>query len=173
MIAKIGAPYGVKGWFKVHSYTEPVENFLVYQSCYLQGSGNRGGSWQTVAIEASRRHGKGLVAKLKGVDNPEQAREYGQCELAVARSSMPALEEGDYYWHQLEGLTVRLEADPKQVLGKVDHLLDTGANDVLVVKACRGSMDKHERLIPYLPGQVVTTVDLALAEIRVDWDPEF
>ena len=55
------------------------------------------------------------------------------------------------------------------LLGRVDHLLETGANDVLVVKASEGSIDERERLIPYLPEDVVVSVDLAHQRMEVDW----
>ena len=59
--------------------------------------------------------------------------------------------------------------DEQVLLGKVDYLIETGANDVLVVKACAGSVDNRERLIPYLPGQTVRRVDTDEALIEVDW----
>jgi 16S rRNA processing protein RimM len=95
--------------------------------------------------------------------------------VVVPAGSLPDLEEGDYYWSQLQGLQVWCrdqspEASAERVLlGSVDHLIETGANDVLVVKPSRGSIDDRERLIPYLPGDVVTTVDLAEAVIEVNW----
>ena len=52
-------------------------------------------------------------------------------------------------------------------------MIETGSNDVLVVKKCKDSLDGRERLIPYLPDQVVLAVDLEAGSIEVDWDPEF
>jgi 16S rRNA processing protein RimM len=93
----------------------------------------------------------------------------------VPADRLPALAEGEYYWHQLEGLEVwcgASEGDGQVLLGTVDHLIETGANDVLVVRASPGSMDQRERLIPYLPGDVVTGVDLAAGRMEVNWFPE-
>jgi 16S rRNA processing protein RimM len=95
--------------------------------------------------------------------------------VVVPEGSLPRLEPGDYYWSQLQGLQVwcRDAGQPdnadRVLLGTVDYLIETGANDVLVVKPAAGSIDQRERLIPYLPGDVVTRVDLAEAVIEVDW----
>ena len=84
--------------------------------------------------------------------------------------SLPTLAEGDYYWRQLQGLQVWCqEEDKRELLGTVDYLIETGANDVLVVKASEDSLDDRERLIPYLPGDVVTRVDLEAGTLEVNW----
>jgi 16S rRNA processing protein RimM len=96
-------------------------------------------------------------------------------DIAVPRAALPELGAGEYYWNQLEGLLVwaRLVSGGTELLGRVDHLMETGANDVLVVRACEGSRDQRERLIPWIPGDVILDVDLAGRELLVDWDPEF
>ncbi|WP_101759353.1 ribosome maturation factor RimM [Oceanicoccus sp. KOV_DT_Chl] len=171
VVGKITTVYGVKGWVKIHSFTDPMENLLGYQQCFLE----RGGQWQPLVIEDAKFHGKGLVALIAGVNDREQARLYCQCNIAVERSAMPELEEDEYYWHQLEGLEVYTSgADGKELLlGTVQEMMETGANDVLVVKKSKGSIDKRERLIPWLPDQVIKLVDTDAGLIRVDWDPEF
>ncbi len=170
VVGKITTVYGVKGWVKIHSFTEPMDNIFGYRNCYVE----RDGQWSPIELEEGKRHSKGLISRIKGVATREDARLYGQCNIAVPAADMPALEPGDYYWHQLEGLTVLTTANgEEQLLGKVHHLIETGSNDVLVVRKCAGSIDKRERLIPYLPDQYVRAVDLEAGEIRVDWDPEF
>jgi 16S rRNA processing protein RimM len=84
---------------------------------------------------------------------------------------LPELPSGEYYWYQLEGLDVFTVSG--ECLGKVHHLMETGSNDVVVVRATSGSIDQRERLIPYLPDQVVQQVDLDQGRMVVDWDPEF
>ncbi|MCY1431600.1 Ribosome maturation factor RimM [compost metagenome] len=111
-----------------------------------------------------------LTAKIKGLDDREEARGYAGFLICVPRSQLPALQDDEYYWYQLEGLKV-INQDG-QLLGQVDHLLETGANDVLVVKPCTGSLDDRERLLPYT-GQCVQSVDLSAGEMRVDWDADF
>lgn len=167
VLGRISAVFGIKGWVKVHSFTDPVENILDYKQWHLLQDGRR----QAVTVRESKRHGKGLVVSLKDVDDREQARAYCGAQIAVDSAALPTLPEGEYYWHQLEGLAV---FTPSGVaLGEVDHLLETGANDVLVVLATADSVDDRERLIPYLPDQVVTAIDLAGKRMTVDWDPEF
>lgn len=172
VIGKITTVYGVQGWVKIYSFTSPIDNLFSYRNCYVQ----RNGQWKAIAFKEGKRHGKGLVSRIVGVEDREEARLYSQCNIAVPASDMAYLEEGDYYWHQLEGLKVIASSSDNpqpQLLGKVDHLIETGSNDVLVVRKCEGSIDKRERLIPYVPGEFVQAVDLAAGEIRVDWDPDF
>jgi len=166
-LGKITTLYGVKGWVKVHSSTEPMENILNYAPWQLK----IGDETKIVEVESGRVHGKGLVAKLAGVDDRDVARLYCGAEILTERSRLPELEVGEYYWSQLEDLLVYTESG--QLLGKVDHLIATGSNDVLIVKGTEESIDRRERLIPYLPDQVVKEVDLVKGCIRVDWDPEF
>jgi 16S rRNA processing protein RimM len=169
-------PYGLKGWIKVHSFTEPKENLLELclkgqSKCQMQYKGK----WQAVTVEAGKEHGKGLIVKLKGVETPEQARLFSGSELAVPASELPPLEDDEIYWHQLEGLRVIVK-DPQRgelLLGRVNHLFETGANDVIVVKPCEGSIDDRERLLPYLLQRVVLAIDVPGDLILVDWDPDF
>ena len=171
VIGKITSVYGVKGWVKIHSFTEPMENFLSYTDCLIQ----RGGQWQPISFDEGKRHGKGLIAHIKGVDDRDLAAQYCKSEIAVSAEALPDLAEDEFYWHQLEGLKVLTTNDSGEelLLGKVSHMLETGANDVLVVRKCAGSIDREERLIPYLPGQFIKDIDLEGGLIRVDWAPEF
>lgn len=170
VIGRLGAVYGVKGWLKVHSFTDPADNLLDYNPLWLRFPGvDR--AWRAVRVISGRPHGNTLVVQLEGVVDREQARRLTGCEVAVPATEMPELEAGDYYWHQLQGLRV-LTRD-NQLLGRVHSLMETGANDVLVVKPCQDSIDRRERLLPYLPDQVVLAVDLEAGEMRVDWDSDF
>lgn len=171
VVGRTAAVYGVKGWLKVRSYTEPMENLLGFRRCYLQ----RQGQWQPVEVEAGREYGKGLLIKLRGVESPEEARLYTGCDIAVAKTELPPLAPDEFYWSDLEGLQVFVEHPQRGrlPLGRVDHLLETGANDVLVVLGDEHSIDRRERLIPYLPEQVVLAVDLEAGTLLVDWDPDF
>ncbi|GAB3279193.1 ribosome maturation factor RimM [Parahaliea aestuarii] len=165
-VGKITGCFGIKGWVKIHSYTDPQENFLKYQGWVLR---RRDGS-EPIEFDAGKRQGRGLVAHIRGVDDRTAAETFRGLEVAVAADSLPVLEEGDFYWHELEGLSVWCATDEGEVLlGRVDYLIETGANDVLVVKAGDGSIDDRERLIPYLPGDVVTRVDVEAGRIEVDW----
>ena len=166
VVGKITGCYGIKGWLKVHSYTDPPENFLGFTGWHLR----RGGTLEPVEFDSGKRHGKGLVAHIKGVDERSLAEAYTGLEIAVSENVLPPLDQGDYYWRDLQGLQVWCQNDKEKVLlGTVDYLIETGANDVLVVKACDGSIDEQERLIPYVQGDVVTRVDLKEAVLEVNW----
>jgi 16S rRNA processing protein RimM len=124
------------------------------------------GQRRSIALEDGRVHGKGVVAKLKGCDDRDAAAALMGMSIAIRRDQFPAAAEGEYYWADLVGLAVsNLEGVS---LGVVDQLLETGANDVLVV--VQGDV---ERLVPFVQGQFVKEVDLTNRRIIVDWDPEF
>lgn len=166
VVGKITGCHGIKGWVKIHSYTEPQENFLGFGDWMLQ----RPGGAEPIEFDAGRRQGKGLVAHITGVDDRTLAESYRGLEVTARASKLPQLEEGDFYWNQLQGLQVWCrDGENRVLLGTVAYLIETGANDVLVVKASACSIDDRERLIPYLPGDVITGVDLEEAIIEVDW----
>lgn len=171
VVGKFAAAWGVRGWLHVHAFTDPPQRILEWKRHYCQIDGQ----WQALTLAASRVQGNGdLVAQPRGCDSREQAAQYRQCLIAVDASELPALDDGEYYWHQLQGLRVLSVWEGQTVwLGVVDHLIETGANDVMVVRPCQGSVDQRERLLPYLPGQYVEAVDLAAGEVRVVWDPAF
>jgi 16S rRNA processing protein RimM len=160
VIGKIGATYGIKGWLKIHTYTESGASILDYSPWYLPQSKD---SWLEVTIEDGKPHGKTIIAKIKGFDNPEDARKLTSKEIYIKRSQLPELKKDEYYWSDLEGLSVFTKDGLN--LGKVIYLIETGANDVLVVKG------EREHAIPYLPGKVVLNIDLEKQEILVDWEP--
>lgn len=162
--------YGVKGWLKVKSFTEADDNIVRYQPWFLRLAS---GTTQ-VELEDYVYRPKGLLVKLKSIDDRDQAQALGKAQIEVDASNLPSLAAGDYYWSQLVGLEVISEYQGQEyALGKVRELVETGANDVLIVEGHGASMDLKERLIPYLPGQFVKSVDLNLGQIVVEWDPEF
>ncbi len=161
-VGRITGLYGVRGWVKIFSHTQPRENILSYTTWYLK----KQGGWSAVELETGRVHGKGVVAKLKGCDDRDAAAALMGNSIAIRREQLPQAGSDEYYWTDLVGLKVHnLEGVE---LGFVDHLLETGANDVLVVV-----QDRRERLIPFVQGQFIKRIDLAAGEITVDWDPEF
>jgi len=168
VLGRITSVYGIKGWVKVFSYTDPMDQILDYSDWQI----SNGGPWRSVEIDAGRSHGKGMVVHIIGCDDRELAKQYGGYEIAVEKSQLASLEENDFYWHELEGQIV-WTVDGKK-LGRVDHMMSAGgANDVMVVKANRDSIDQRERMIPYLFGEVVKSVNLEERRIEVDWDPDF
>lgn len=167
VVAAITGALGIKGWVKLNSFTDPKSNVLDYRQVFI----GRDGQWRTAECEDGRLHGKGFALKLRGCNDRDQAEAYRHHLIAIEKTELPALDNGDYYWYQLQGLQVVVQ-QTGQLLGKVSHLLETGSNDVLVVAACEGSIDQRERLLPYRP-EVVLSVDLAAEQIQVDWDADF
>lgn len=167
VVGRITAPYGVKGWVKVFSYTDPIEGILDYSPWYLVKGGRR----RQLVIEGGRRQGRTLVVLPEGCEDREQAALLTGWEIKVEKRQLPVLEQGEYYWHQLEGLTV--VNTEHEVLGTVDHLLETGGKDVLVVRPDATSIDDRERLVPYVEDRVVREVDLDAQRILVDWGSDF
>lgn len=167
VIGRITSVFGVKGWLKVYSYTAPREGILNYRDWTLDLDGRR----IPVRLEEGRRQGQAIVVRLKGIDDRDLALRYCGADVKVATEALPDLPEGEYYWFQLEGLDVfTVEGE---CLGTVHHLMETGSNDVLVIRASAASIDQRERLVPYLPDDVVREVDLDNRRMVVDWDPEF
>lgn len=161
ILGRIVGLYGVKGWLRLHSFTSPIQNILKYQPWQI-GDGT---SWKRLQLESGKVQGKGLVIKLQGIDDRDQAADFLGSEIAITREQLPALRPNTYYWTDLQGLRVRTHEGIE--LGVLDYLFETGANDVMVVKG------ERERLIPWIRDQVVLQVDLDEGFIEVDWNPDF
>ncbi len=161
VMGRIAGPYGVSGWVRITAYTEQPAGLLDYVPWYL----GRPGDWQSVDVLQARAHGKGLVAQLAGCADRDAALALTGTEIGVYRSQLPPAGADEYYWSDLIGLQVITREG--RVLGTVDHLLETGANDVLVIGG------EREYLVPFIPGQVIESVDLDNRIIRVDWDTDY
>lgn len=166
-LGSINGTHGLKGWVKVFSYTDPLEAILDYSPWILR----KGGAEKELAVKGGQVNGKRLIVQLEGVDTRDLAENLIGYEVHVSVDAMPDLEAGEFYWFQLEGLAVR-NIDG-EVLGKIDHMLETGANDVMVVEPTDDSIDKEQRLIPYLKGDVVKRVDQETGVVTVDWDSDY
>lgn len=166
VLGRVNGLFGVKGWVKVYSYTRPSEAILGYERWWIGRPGDR----RPFFVLDGRIQGKTLVARLADADNqplPDRDAAIGllESEIAVDSEQMPALPDGEYYWFELVGLSVvTLEG---VALGQIQAMMETGANDVLVVKG------ERERLIPFLMGQVIHKVDFDAGMLTVDWDPDF
>jgi 16S rRNA processing protein RimM len=169
-VGRITAVFGIKGWVKIHSYTDPQENLFEYHPWFLKTAHGV----KKIEIDEAKPHGDSFVAHIVGVDDRDLAMEFTSADIAIERNLLPELDAGEYYWSQLEGLAVFTQfSGSRQRLGVVLKLFETGANDVLVVAADAESIDDRERLIPYVPEQFVISVDINAREVIVDWDPEF
>lgn len=159
-MGRLGAPFGVKGWIKVQPYTETPDSLFDYDIWQV----GRDETWQDFEVEDAAIHGDGLIAKLAGIDDRDQAFALRGREVAVNREELPEAAENEYYWNDLIGLTVVNREGVE--LGLVAGLMETGSHDVLVVKGDR------EHLIPFADKYVIQ-VDLTGRRIQVDWGPDW
>lgn len=159
-MGRIAAPFGVKGWVKVQPFSEDPGALMDFESWRV----GRSEQQKHYSVEAIQDHGKALVAKLAGVDDRDAAYALRGQEISVAKRDLPPPEENEFYWSDLIGLTVVNREGVE--LGKVDSLMESGANDLLVVKGAR------EHLIPFVAA-FVGEVDLAGGTIEVDWGEDY
>jgi 16S rRNA processing protein RimM len=169
VVGRISAVFGVRGWVKVMSFTEQATKIFDYQPWLV----DRNGRLESIQVEEWKNHGDGLVVRLKGIDDRDIARNWCLKDIRVDATLLPALSDSEFYWHQLKDLVVysHIEDTVKRI-GTVVSLLETGANDVMVVKGDAESIDRRERLIPYSK-QYVLKIDLDAQRIDVCWDPDF
>jgi len=160
-LGQVSGVFGVRGWVKVFSHTSPPSNILRYSPWHLGGDDG----WEAFEVLEGQSHGKGLIVRLAGLQDREQAANLVGRVIAVDRAQLPEPEAGEYYWTDLQGL--RVQTTEGVELGRIHHLFETGANDVLVVQGDR------ERLVPYIWGAVIRSVDLEAGLMVVDWDPDF
>lgn len=166
-LGRVSGVFGVRGWVRVQSFTRPAEGLLEYEPWWLAA----GAGFETQVMEG-RSQGNGLVVRIKGsdgqpIDDRDVAAGLIGAEIQVDRSALPELPQGQWYWADLVGLQVRnLES---AVLGQVTSLTSNGAQDVLVVRG----KDETERLIPFVTGPIVHSVDLKTGQIVVDWQLDY
>ena len=156
ILGKVAGTFGVQGWIKINSYTDPPENILDYEELLLGSPGR----WKTVQLEDGRITGKGVLGKLKGVETPEDARTHVGAEFAVKRGDMPPTAPGEYYWSDLEGIDA--ESTTGEKLGKVDHFRTTPAGTMIVLRG------EREVWVPFVKERIVK-IDLEGKRIVLDW----
>ncbi|MBL8265578.1 ribosome maturation factor RimM [Steroidobacter sp.] len=156
VLGKIGGAFGVQGWVRITSYTDPPDNILEYERWHLR----QAGQWAAVEVEDGRMTAKGVQAKLAGIDSPEEARLQVGVEIAVLRSELPPTAPGEFYWSDLEGLEALTPSG--ELLGRVDHFRSTPGGDIAVVRGTK------EHWIPFVKDRIVK-VDLEAKRIVFDW----
>ena len=161
VMGKILGPHGIKGWIKIHPFTEKKDSLIDHK--ILMASKDEK-LWQSFEVESMDVGDKFILAKFKGVDDRNAAEKLNKFFISLDKSSLPKLDENNYYWHELIGLDVK--NNEGMYFGKVDSLIETGANDVLVV------LGDKEYLIPYIK-QVILEVNLETNMIRVDWQNDY
>ena len=168
VVGKLGSSYGIRGWLRIFSFTEFPDSIFDYKPWYIQ----RAGKWQEVVVESFKPHNQDMIVKLKGIDDRDQANALTNAEVFVDAEKLPELNQGDFYWKDLIGC--RVKTVNGYDLGQVTDLMETGSNDVLVVKAnLKDAFGATERLIPFVEEQFIKQVDLTTKMIVVDWDPAF
>jgi 16S rRNA processing protein RimM len=160
-VGKISGVFGIKGWLKVFSFTGERDGILDYTPWVLK----KGSATSVFNVVEGSLQGKSVVVYLDGINDRDKAEAFIGCDIFISPEQLPKKTEGEYYWSDLIGL--RVETNQAVQLGVVDSLLETGANDVLIVKGDR------ERAVPFLQGQTVINIDLQSGIIIVDWDPDF
>jgi len=160
LIGTINGLFGVQGWVKIFSHTEPRKNILTYKPWHIEVDGQ----WKNLEFTNGREQGKTIVAKIKDVNDREQARILIGTDIYIEKSQLPKLKSGKHYWEDLIGLEVVNQSG--FVFGKVENLTDTGSNHVLIVQG------KKEHWIPYVAPFLLET-NLSTKKILVDWDENF
>ena len=153
----VGAPFGVRGWVKLRSFTDPPDRLLQHKNLQL----GLGGVWTTYRIEAHGHSGGQITAKLSGVNDRDQAQALRGAQVCVPRSELPQRDDKDFYRADLIGCEVVNLAGA--VLGKVTHFIETPAQVLMVVRG------EKERWVPAVPKHL-RRVDLAARQVVVDWD---
>jgi len=161
LLGRVDGAFGVRGELKLYSWTAPRDALFRYQPWILRS----GESEREVSGVHGRDTTKTVIARFPGVETREDAEALAGTEIWVPRERLPPPGPGEYYWVDLEGLAV--ETTEGVSLGAVSHLFETGANDVMVVEG------ERQRLLPFVTGQVIVSVDFDSRRIVVDWDPDF
>lgn len=159
-MGRVAAPYGVHGWVRLRVFTAAPDGLAHYPVWWL---GNDG-AWNEWTLEDAMVRGHGLAAKLAGCEERTAAEKLQGLDVAVPRSDLPRSAAGEYYWSDLIGLEVANRDGVS--LGRVETLMETGANDVLVVRG------ERERLIPFID-PVIVEVDLESGRLLVDWAADY
>jgi 16S rRNA processing protein RimM len=167
IMGRILAPYGVYGWLKINPSTETLDGLFDYETWWI-GKDN---DWREFLVEEAKIHNDLLVAKLQGIEERDAALACKGKQIAVSRALFPVTNESEYYWSDLIGLQVKNLKDID--FGKIVDVLETGANDVIVVKnESVNSAEIRERLIPFI-AQTVLDVSIENKTMLVDWDADF
>ena len=166
-LGKISGVHGIKGWVKVFSHTSPREQITEYKEWFIKSSRE---DWKPIKVIDGKKQGKNIIALFEDTHYRDQAEALVGFEIAIRKDQLKKLAKDEYYWKDLIGLSV--ETIKGEKLGEIDWLFDTGSNDVFIVKESDGGEIK-ERMLPYIMGDVIQSIDLEKSLMIVDWDPEF
>jgi 16S rRNA processing protein RimM len=175
IIGKITGHHGIKGWVKIQSFTRPVDQIFQYRQMML-GSGDTMNNSRQVKVLNCRHQGKGIVAQIEGFNSREDSEVITGCSIAINQDQLEVLDEGEYYWMDIIGSRV---VNAEEIdFGTVDSMMETGANDVMVVTSqvvaddAEGQSESIEKLIPWID-DVIDSFDPSAKLVRVNWDEDF
>ncbi len=169
VLGRITAPYGVRGWLKLHPFGDDPAAWRAMKRWWLGSDDREFSGWRAYSLQTLRAHGKAWVVKLTDVDDRDAAKALVGQYVGAPRSELPKPGTDEFYWADLVGLTVVNER--RQTLGRVAGMIETGAHAVMVVKDGEGEA-ATERLIPFV-GAIVKDVDVAGGVVRVDWGADW
>ena len=158
-LGKITGVHGIKGWLKIQSLSSPPENILNYPLWIVNNQEQE----DFYSVEQGRKHSNKIIVKLEKIDDRTKAESLINSKIKIRRSELPKLSNESHYWSDLEGLSV-LNSEEK-LIGIVDSLIETGANDVMVVNTTK---DKRI-LIPFVMHEIIKEVSIELNYVKVDW----
>jgi len=161
VMARIGKTYGVKGWLKIYSHTDPVTNIFEYKPWFIK----QGNKWINLEIDDEQQKGNDLLVHVKGYDSPEVAKQLTGLDIVINKKQLPKLSEGEFYWHELIGLEVFTIAE--QHLGKVIQVMNNAAHPILEIQG------EKKHLVPLVMEKFIHDIDFKEKKIVVNWDPEF
>ena len=169
-VGQLRAAYGIQGWLWVYSHTDPMQNLFNYLPWWVHTAAG----WQTIDVKRWRTQGKGLVVLLKDIADRNDAEKLTGMKIWMSKAQLPKAGLDEFYWADLVGLTVLGTDDAGQQvnLGKISELFETGANDVMVVRATADSIDGEERMIPW-HSDIIIAIDLEQKHIQVNWGADY
>jgi 16S rRNA processing protein RimM len=168
VVGTFGAVYGIKGWLRINSFTDTMEDIFDYAPWTIQTAQGL----KEVRVINSRPHSKGYIVQVEGINTPEEAQRWVNQEILIHGDQLETLTDNDFYWKDLIGCEV-LNIQGYH-MGVVSSLLETGSNDVLCVQANKkDAYGKIERLIPFIEDQFIVQIDLPAKKIHVNWQPDF
>ena len=148
MVGRLLRPHGVQGEIRMEILTDFPERLRKGRVVYV------GGERRPYQLAEVRQADKALLVRLEGIADRGAAELVRGLEVCIEGSRLPGLEEGEYYYHQLIGMQVVDEAG--RPLGVLEQILETGANDVYVVRPAEGA----ELLLPAIE-EVILRVDVS------------
>lgn len=167
-IGKIVGAYGILGWMRILSFTEKNNNIFHYSPYFII----KHSTWKLIYLEKWKLIGKRYIVKIRGISNRDSAQSLSRCNIIIDERQFPDINDDEYYWKDLIGCVVMTVQGV--LLGNIISIIETTANDVLVVKMYQYNLRKIKNcLIPFLIKKVIKNINLITRTVVVDWDPDF